>query len=670
MTPIYANRFKLVSLLFLVLLLMNCGKKLPAEIKEEKQEETAQQANNITTYAAPAALPAGYRSQLYVVTAGGLAVDLYHAGNNSWNNPVSYGYFDIAGTATITVHPDFSFSSFQVLPTSLAISATESGGTIRFTLNDPTNVSIVFDNNYQGKALHLFARKPETDIPDSNDPDVLYYGPGFYNLEGQAPVAIASNKTVYIAGGAVVRGRLMSNNTSNVTVRGRGILMNDYLSQDSYNDIALSLGNVTQAKVEDIIVNRNANSWTASMYQCSFVDVKNYIVISPWFASSDGFNMVSSHDITFDSVFIRTADDAIAIKGMSDQDPPDAPAIYNITYEHAQLWADANNTIGIGAETKASSFYNIHFRDIDVLYNFDDRDHPDVLPDRSAINIFALHGTSIHDVSFENIRVEKAKRLINIEMDDSFYFGAISGDWSWPGAIYNIHYKNITSTSDGSNEIKLAAWDYAHPIYGVTFENVQINGNELSDFSDSHLRINGFTHDVLIKTNATTVKGNDYAAANDLGTVQGGRNWYCRTWAAGVGTQEMVWNSDGSNHWRGPNNWDAIWKDGVAVGLHPDNNQVMLEWQATHDGTIAIEGVVKKIATDGGDGVNVSIWQNNTMIWPATGTWYTVPFDDAIGVDTNVGVAVQAGDVISFRVDQRIDSAYDSTAWNPSITYE
>lgn len=666
----FLDKVASVAVILLALFFAACSKQLPAEAARREMNNPVQTANHITTYAAPSDLPAGYRSQLFNVTAGGLTVDLYHAGNNGWNSPISYGYFDIAGTATITVHPDFSFNSFQIVPASLAIPASENGGTISFTLNGPTHVSIVFDNNYQGKTLHLFARKPETDIPDGEDPDVLYYGPGFHNLEGQAPVTIGSNKTVYIAGGAVVRGRLMSNNTTNVTIRGRGILMNDYLSQDNYNDIALALGNVTQAKVTDIIVNRNANNWTASMYQCSFVDVKNYIAISPWFASSDGFNMVSSHDITFDSVFIRTADDAIAIKGMSDQDPPNAPAIYNITYEHAQLWADANNTIGIGAETKASSFYNIHFRDIDVLYNFDDRDHPDVLPDRSAINIFALHGTRIHDVSFENIRVEKAKRLINIEMDDSFYFGAISGDWSWPGAIYNIHYKDITSTSDGSNEIKLAAWDYTHPIYGVTFENVKINGNELSNFSDPHLRINGFTHDVLIKNNGATVKGNDYAAATDLGTAQGVRNWYCRTWAAGVGTQDMTWNSDGSNHWRGPNNWDAIWSEGTAVAFHPDNNQVMLEWHATHQGTIAIEGTVKKMATDGGDGVNVSIWQNNTMIWPTNGTWHTVPFNDATGADTQVNVTVQAGDVISFRVDQRNDSAYDSTSWNPSIHYE
>ncbi len=456
----------------------------------------------VIAYPAPEDLPVNYRSEDFAVKAGETAIDLYNAGSNSWNQPVSYGYFDMPGASTITITPNFHYQSFELVPRSLGIRGERSGNAITFKLNGPANVTLVLDGNYQGKALHLFAQAPETDIPDANDANVLFFEPGFHDLGeyGSVPTKITSNQTLYISGGAVVRGRFRADDATNVTVRGRGILLNDYRSNDEYDDIALALSRVTHSTIQDIIVNRDTNSWTSSMYGSSDVNVLNYKAVSPRFASSDGFNIVSSHDIVFDGVFIRSADDAVAIKGMSqEEDPAKAPPVYNIAYRNSQLWADANNAIGIGAETVAAYFKNIKFDNIDVLYNYDDRDHPDVLPDRSAINIFALHGTEFKDISFENIRVEKAKRLINLQMDTSFYFGAIQGNWAWPGAMSGIRYKNITSYSDGTNEIKVAGWSDDRIISDVVFDNIVINGEKVKSTQDPHFTINEYAKDLIVK---------------------------------------------------------------------------------------------------------------------------------------------------------------------------
>ena len=103
--------------------------------------------------------------------------------------------------------------------------------------------------------------------------------------------------------------------------------------------------------------------------------------------------------------------------------------------------------------------------------------------------------------------------------------------------------------------------------------------------------------------------------------------------------------------------------------MHPDNDQVMLEWQAPKTGSIKIQGTVKKFDT-GGDGVNVSIWKNGYMIWPFNGSWQTINYNDTVGVNHDVYSAVTAGDVISFRVDPRNNSGYDTTYWSPSIHYQ
>lgn len=456
----------------------------------------------VITYAAPADLPVNYRSTDFTVKAGESSIDLYNGGNNSWNNPVSYGYFDIPGSSTISITPNFEYSSFELVPRSLGIKGERSGKTITFKLNDPANVSLVLDGNYQGKVLHLFAEAPETDIPDPADPNVIYFGPGFHDIGeyGSPPMMIQSNQTLYISGGAVVRGRIRADNATNIMIRGRGIILNDYRSKDEYDDIALALNYVTKSTIKDIIVNRDTNSWTSSMHGNSDVEVINYKAVSPRYASSDGFNIVSSHDIVFDGSFIHSADDSIAIKGLSqEEDPAKALPVYNITYKNAQLWADGNNAIGIGAETVAAYFKNINFYNIDVLYNFDDRDHPDGLTDRSAINIFALHGTEFKDISFENIRVEKAKRLINIQMDTTFYFGAIQGNWAWPGSISGIRYKDITSYSDGTNEIKVQGWSKDRMISDITFENIKINEKKVRSVDDPHFTTNQYAENVHVK---------------------------------------------------------------------------------------------------------------------------------------------------------------------------
>lgn len=118
-------------------------------------------------------------------------------------------------------------------------------------------------------------------------------------------------------------------------------------------------------------------------------------------------------------------------------------------------------------------FREIPFENIDILRNYDDLNYPDQLTERSAINICALNATDIGNVTFENIRVENAKRLIGITMADSFWFGSLAGNWSWPGSIHDITYKDIQSNSNGSNQIRISGYDEDHLIHDITLENIR-----------------------------------------------------------------------------------------------------------------------------------------------------------------------------------------------------
>ena len=68
--------------------------------------------------------------------------------------------------------------------------------------------------------------------------------------------------------------------------------------------------------------------------------------------------------------------------------------------------------------------------------------------------------------------------------------------------------------------------------------------------------------------------------------------------------------------------------------------------------------------------MTVSIWKNGTMIWPENGQWMHIASNDAVGCDAKVTTDLNAGDVLSFRVDKFGDTAYDTTEWTPVIRYE
>ena len=94
------------------------------------------------------------------------------------------------------------------------------GNEITFSALPGEDITVLPNGDYNGKALHLFIREPLGDIPDGDDVNVIYYGPGYYDLSSQGPIQVSSGQTVYIAGGAVVRGP--------------GILINDYVANDGY----------------------------------------------------------------------------------------------------------------------------------------------------------------------------------------------------------------------------------------------------------------------------------------------------------------------------------------------------------------------------------------------------------------------------------------------------
>jgi len=70
----------------------------------------------------------------------------------------------------------------------------------------------------------------------------------------------------------------------------------------------------------------------------------------------------------------------------------------------------------------------------------------------------------------------------------------------------------------------------------------------------------------------------------------------------------------------------------------------------------------------GGDGVNVRILQNDRQIWPETG-WQFVPPNTGVIKHFDVSVDVAAADKLVFVVNMNKEISFDTTEFDPTITY-
>ena len=446
-------------------------------------------SDELYTYSVPEEYPQE-GDPLFNVSINGIYTGVY-SDLNAWQKLVSFAYFDFSPSeeVEVVVTTTQSFSSYKILPESINIPSTREGNNIRFSIKETDQkISIVFDEEYKGNTFHLFANAIDVDAPTESSDNLIYFGPGFHDLSKTDGGRITTgNKNVYIAGGAVVSGSITVNGNGN-HVSGRGILM-----KTTPNDLVLIANYARHALIEGIIICSHRNGgWTVGMHEASDITVDNVKVVSTRYASTDGFDIVNSNNITIRNSFIRSCDDAISIKGLINNIPAKCPPNEKMLFENLQIWNDCNNAMCLGAETRAMHYEDIHFRNIDVLFSYDDRDNHTKLDERSVMTIVCLEGTYFRNISWEDIRVNRCERLICQTFKNDFWFGSIKGDQTTEGGIDGVTYKNITVNSNSgskiANEILLNGWyKVGTPtkyITNVTFENVNIEGTQVNSMSN------------------------------------------------------------------------------------------------------------------------------------------------------------------------------------------
>jgi hypothetical protein len=203
-------------------------------------------------------------SQEYSVIVDGQAVPVYIApldpGHNyrsgqQWDSTYSFTSFEFSGKITVKISSSKPLTALSIRPASTTIPVKLDGNTATFTLEQPGNFVIERNGNGRKDPLLLFANPVETNRPRQGDPGVIYYGPGRHKA---GKIHLASNQTLYIAGGAVVTGLVIAKG-DNIRILGRGLIENS--GADYKGTTMILLDQCRNVRIEGITIRKWQRRW-------------------------------------------------------------------------------------------------------------------------------------------------------------------------------------------------------------------------------------------------------------------------------------------------------------------------------------------------------------------------------------------------------------------------
>lgn len=449
--------------------------------------------------------PAGEElSKDYTVTVEGRAVPVYvakvapadparrwkamddKARSADYFTNAAFATFDMLGPVAVTVTCPDVIQSARVLPSSLNIRPVVQGRSLTLALTEPRPVTVEVNDNWVG-ALHLFANPPEVAAPRPGDPNVIYFGPGIHEV---SHLVVSNNQTVYVAGGAVVRGVIRPDEPfrisrysglrtyaptfvlrgTNITFLGRGIVDGSRCTTHARNLLSVQGRDIT---IEGVIL-RDSSTWTIPIRQSERVRVTNAKLLG-YRANSDGMDICNSRDVTVEDCFIRTLDDLIVVK--TDRGQGRAG---RIVARRCVLWNEVAHALSIGAELR-EDVDDVLFTDCDVIH---DKGR------EWTLRVYHCDAARIRNVRFENLRIEESPRLISLWIGQAVWTRDAER-----GHIEGVTFRNIRARAEPLR-VEFQGFDATHAVENVLLEGVIVNGRPLSR---ADVKTNAFVRGVTVR---------------------------------------------------------------------------------------------------------------------------------------------------------------------------
>jgi hypothetical protein len=376
----------------------------------------------------------------------------------------SLAYFDFSGSVEVWVrYTKGTINTARIRPLSYGIEPTiDDESTLIFTLTEPRKI-VVEVNGEIFDCLHLLARPVETNAPAPDDPDVIYFGPGVHTVANNELV-VPSGKTVYLAGGAVLKSSVTFRNVSDAALTGRGVIYGT-------NGGGCTIVSSKNIRVDGISMLNLSTGYaiTSGMSEQVSITDFGYFSAGQW---GDGIDIFSSSEVLIGNSFLRCSDDCIALYTHRWEYYGDTR---NVTISNSSLWADVAHPINIGTHgntDKPEVLENITVSNVDIL------DHRE--PQKWYQGCIALNpGDSnlVRNVRIDNVRIEDFRwgQFIHLRVAYNKSYNTSAGR-----GIEGVYVKNLTYTGKNAQTAMMLGYDATHGIKDVTFQNLVLNGTVMA----------------------------------------------------------------------------------------------------------------------------------------------------------------------------------------------
>ena len=380
------------------------------------------------------------------------------------NKRFHHASFEIDGASRVEIRflqgrPE----SVELVPTRHAIPLREAGDSVRFELEQALKLVLKAEGL---RPLFLFALPPEIDPPDPKDPKVHYFGPGVHEVGHFRP---QSGETVYLAPGAVVKGRLHAFEIENLVVRGRGLWDARGYTSKPKKIHGMLFERSRNIHIEGIQL-RTGEWWQTNFLLCKDIKIEHMMLMS-FGLNNDGIDIDGVSDLSVRHSFIGCGDDGFgwhALDAVTFGEPPSR----NLLAEDCVIWNEhAGNGLRLGASMETSVFENITFRDIDVLH---------VQKRGRAIMMDHSDWAHTRNVLFERFHNESDRPLMHLSTKKTRYSNK-TGYRDERGEISDLYFHQVTSVNPG---VTLLGADAEHGIHDLWFIDCSLGGQPLTSAED------------------------------------------------------------------------------------------------------------------------------------------------------------------------------------------
>ncbi|MDE6721338.1 MAG: alginate lyase family protein [Bacteroidaceae bacterium] len=430
--------------------------------------------HQIYTYPAPEGAPLKHDYDVFIQPRGGkewTKIDTYMArvnapiGDNKHRvSEISYGFFDFTGDVFVrVVCKNKKYRNVRVRPDYKGVIANvQNDSTVQFLLFQPENVSVEFDGDITNNLL-LFTSKPCKEVAVAKKEakkekrNFIYYAPGFYTED---TIRVASNTTVYLAGGAYFTGTFAIDDAENVSILGRGVARpgRGYEGCHVYRS--------RNVLIDGLILNTCPVGGSDGV---TLHDVRS-ISHPSW---GDGLNVFASNNVLYDRVFCRNSDDCTTAyatrKGFNG-------SVRNVRMRNSTLWADVAHPIFIGIHGNSAvgdSIIGLTYENIDILC----QSEPQV-DYQGCLAINCGDNNYVKDVCFDNIRIENIHQgcLVQVKVSWNDKYCTAPGR-----GVENVTFRNIRYRGDTPYLSVINGYSEDRKVKNIVFEGLKINGLALYD---------------------------------------------------------------------------------------------------------------------------------------------------------------------------------------------